>query len=302
MHRELSATVERPFKRLWNTPAIEIGIDDLVRPLNRLTRDGKWRQAEKTRSYIRAAFSAAGASRGRASASDLFSAFSTIPNIARDLATIDRPRMPDDEEAASKRALRPAELAAYWRRIEKMEDAGGALLRAHLLTGAQRCAQLARLTLRSIHEDAIVLMDGKGRRKKVRTHVVPLLEEAGAAFAAMRGAGGQFAFSLDGGKTGAGFHAVRRTLLKVAQDMVEANEIGQVFTPGELRITVETRLAAAGVSMEIRAQLQSHGLGGVQNKHYDKHDYLDEKRRALETLRRILTTESNVVSLAALAA
>jgi len=30
-------------------------------------------------------------------------------------------------------------------------------------------------------------------------------------------------------------------------------------------------LAAMGVSSDVRAQLQSHGLGGVQSRHYDRH-------------------------------
>ena len=73
-------------------------------------------------------------------------------------------------------------------------------------------------------------------------------------------------------------------------------EGGGMFTLGDLRRTVETRLAAEGVSLEIRAQLQSHGLGGVQAKHYDRHDYLAEKRGALETLHRVLTGQSAKVT------
>jgi len=60
------------------------------------------------------------------------------------------------------------------------------------------------------------------------------------------------------------------------------------FTVGDLRRTVETRLAALGVSLEVRGQLQSHGLGGVQARHYDRHDYLNEKREALEILYHLL--------------
>jgi hypothetical protein len=41
-------------------------------------------------------------------------------------------------------------------------------------------------------------------------------------------------------------------------------------------------LAGLGVSSDVRAQLQSHGLGGVQTRHYDRHDYMAEKRQALE--------------------
>lgn len=301
VNRELAATVERPFGSLWKKPAVDVTLDDLVKPLHRLTRAAKWRQAEKTRSYIRAAYAAAAASRGRATSSDLFAPFATLPNIARDLVTIDRPRI-DESEDDGKRPLSADELAAYWRRIEQRCDVGGALLRAHLLTGAQRCAQLARLTHRSLQDQAIVLKDGKGRRKKARVHVVPLLPEAEAAFATLKGDAGDYAFSLDGGASGAGYHAVRRKVAEIAAEMLAAGEVDALFTPGELRITVETRLAAVGVRMEVRAQLQSHGLGGVQNKHYDKHDYLDEKRHALESLRRLLAAESNVVTLTALAA
>lgn len=292
--REIRSTIQLPFPKLWKMPAIDVTLDDLVRVLRSLTRAGKWRQAEKTRSYVRAAYTAAASARGKADASDLFAGFAKLPNIGRDLATIDRPKEVD--EGTGKRALTASELAAYWRRIELLEGVDGALLRAHLLTGAQRCAQLSRLTWRGIEDGALVLLDGKGRRKKLRQHVVPMLDVAADAFRQLRGAAGDYAFSLDGGKSGAGFHAVRRKMAEVGSAMVEAGEVERMFTPGELRITVETRLAAAGVPMEVRAQLQSHGLGGVQNKHYDKHDYFAEKRAALESLLTIMRGSSgNVV-------
>ena len=41
-------------------------------------------------------------------------------------------------------------------------------------------------------------------------------------------------------------------------------------------------LASLGVSSDVRAQLQSNGLGGVQARHYDRHDYALEKRAAIE--------------------
>jgi hypothetical protein len=47
-------------------------------------------------------------------------------------------------------------------------------------------------------------------------------------------------------------------------------------------------LASLGVSRNVRAQLQSHGLGGVQQRHYDRHEYILEKRQALEKWRRHL--------------
>jgi hypothetical protein len=41
-------------------------------------------------------------------------------------------------------------------------------------------------------------------------------------------------------------------------------------------------MASMGISRDLRAQIQSHGLGGVQQRHYDRHDYREEKRKALE--------------------
>ena len=50
----------------------------------------------------------------------------------------------------------------------------------------------------------------------------------------------------------------------------------------DLRRTVETMLASLKVSSDFRAQLQSHGLGGVQHRHYDRYSYALEKIQALE--------------------
>lgn len=53
------------------------------------------------------------------------------------------------------------------------------------------------------------------------------------------------------------------------------------FNLRDIRRTVETMLASLGVNKDIRAQLLSHGISGVQAAHYDRHDYIDEKRTAL---------------------
>ncbi len=41
-------------------------------------------------------------------------------------------------------------------------------------------------------------------------------------------------------------------------------------------------LAKLGISKDVRARILSHGIGGVQDRHYDMHSYADEKRIALE--------------------
>lgn len=45
---------------------------------------------------------------------------------------------------------------------------------------------------------------------------------------------------------------------------------------------VETMLQKLGIAKEVRAHLLSHGrTRGVQGQHYERYDFLDEKRRAL---------------------
>lgn len=75
------------------------------------------------------------------------------------------------------------------------------------------------------------------------------------------------------------------------------------FSPHDLRRTVATRLAEAGVLPHIVGKVLSHSDSTVTGRHYDKFSYDFEKRTALETwaerLREIVTGErrDNVITL-----
>jgi hypothetical protein len=58
-------------------------------------------------------------------------------------------------------------------------------------------------------------------------------------------------------------------------------------------------MGALGVSKSIRDILQNHALQDVSSKHYDKHNYLAEKRIALESWESFLqeTPVNNVVAI-----
>ena len=66
------------------------------------------------------------------------------------------------------------------------------------------------------------------------------------------------------------------------------------FQAKRLRSGIETLLASARVSADIRGRLQSHGVAGVQARHYDGHSYIPEKLAALETLQRLLDEPEGV--------
>lgn len=286
--------VEHAWPKLWSTPAAEITPDDLLNVVAKVINAGTLREAAKLRSYIRAAYAATIAARADARSLPELRALAITMNPARDLATIDAATQPRE------RALSVDELRAYWHRIVALPDPAGALLRFHLLTGAQRIAQLQRALLSEVDPDALTmrLRDPKGRRKVARLHDVPLIPAAVEAMSTMQGGAlGPHLFSTTAGASGAGHATMRDVLARVVTAMLDADELpGGAFTPGDLRRTVETRLAAEGVPREVRGHVQSHGLGGVQSRHYDRHEYLAEKRAALEVLQRVATGAAATVT------
>ena len=54
------------------------------------------------------------------------------------------------------------------------------------------------------------------------------------------------------------------------------------FTPRDIRRTFKTLAGDMGVSSEMRDRLQNHKKPGVSSKHYDRYDYLREKREIIE--------------------
>ncbi|EPP5730116.1 tyrosine-type recombinase/integrase, partial [Vibrio cholerae] len=56
-----------------------------------------------------------------------------------------------------------------------------------------------------------------------------------------------------------------------------------------------------GISKALRDRLQNHALNDVSSKHYDRYEYLSEKRHALELwggkLSRVDDMKLNVISL-----
>jgi len=98
---------------------------------------------------------------------------------------------------------------------------------------------------------------------------------------------------MDGGKSRLG----ERTI----SDWACAAGAGIVgFQAKRIRSGVETLLASARISTDTRGRLQSHGISGVQARHYDGYDYLSEKREALETLFNLIEgTPGKVIQLRA---
>ncbi|MFA5522523.1 MAG: integrase [Castellaniella sp.] len=260
------------FPRLATRAAVEIEPEDIADMMRRLLDAGKGRTANKLRSYVRAAYETAKRARLDASVPVKFKAFKIRHNPAADT-------VPDTaQNRADKDPLQLDDMMRYWRAIKRVPGVRGAVLRLHLLTGGQRIAQLVRLLSLDVGDGMITLFDGKGRPgSEPRAHTLPLIPAARKALAEAS-SGGHYALSTDGGQT----HISASTVSKWAQAIM-ADTLSD-FQLKQVRSGVETLLARIGISREIRGHLQSHGVAGVQARHYDAYDRAPEKEQALQAL------------------
>lgn len=243
----------------------------------RLVEQGTGRTSNKRRTYLRAAYQCAMDVRVSASIPVAFKPYGVQSNP---VALTKRDRQFD---SADKRPLTIDELRAHWRLIEKLPGLRGRCLQLHLLTGGPRIEQLVRLRWAGVRADAITIHDAKGRPGQgARAHTVPITKGAGRDMQALERVGDHVFLTTKGvksifGTTLSGWAA------QVVGDAIEGFQLKRV------RSGVETLLAANRIGREIRGHVQSHGLTGIQARHYDGHDYMLEKREALEVLARELT-------------
>jgi integrase len=267
--------VEEAFPEIAGTPAAMVTDEQVADMQRRLVTAGKGRTANKLRSYIGAAYQCALRARTSSTLPTEFKPFQIRVNPAALTARESK------FDRADKRPLSVDELRIYWSNIKHTPGKVGASLRLHLLTGGQRIAQFARIKNADVSDDTLVLFDGKGRPgSEPRKHIVPLIPAASECVAILRNEN-EFLLSTDDGKTSLS----PTTLSGWSQDV--PHRIAN-FQLKRVRSGIETALAAARVNKDDRGHLQSHGLTGVQAKHYDDHDYVEHKREALETLFRVL--------------
>jgi len=301
------------FPHLAEMKAREITPEDISAILARLIDRGAGRTAGKLRAYLRAAFAAALQAR-------------SDPTIHPDLHGLNLTANPAavvpakafvQFNVALERTLSASELQAFLKAVTKLEDGlKKDLLRLGMLLGGQRFAQLVRAAPAQVDVDerTITLFDIKGARKQPRVHRLPLTDRAAVIVKPWldRAIGeadddteaAPFIFTTNR-KVPIRVETVSGVVTDISAAMVKAKTARAPFTLRDIRRTCETMLAGMGVSKDLRAQIQSHGLGGVQDRHYDRHAYMDEKRAALEAwdtrLREIEagTTRQNVVPMRA---
>ena len=253
---------------------------------------GHKRTAAKLRAYLRAAYALAQGADTNPQAPAALVLFGVETNPIASTAAIKNASgardvtLTEDELGEALSMLR--------KRRESHHDDALAALELSLLLGGQRLAQVLRLTAADVDLEArtVTLLDPKGRRATARRHVLPLTDPAVELLKViLKVRRAEWLFGDKSAATSKDTVARKGVELLAAAQVAVAARIGDAggkapqrpkIEARDLRRTAETMLAAMGISKDVRAQLLSHGLGGVQGRHYDQHEYMDEKRNALQ--------------------
>ena len=274
-----------PWPELIKLPANRIAPEGVRDILARMVRKGIGRQTNILRSYLQAAFN-------HGAHADLDPRRAAVDSAVFRLAGNPVSLLPriQEFEATRHRILSDAEFRFLWAELSAVRLEIAHTIRCEILLGGQRFLQLLRATWADYDAKAQVLRlaDPKGKRVEAAPHLLPvskrvqgLLEEL-----RVRNGSGTWIFSTTEGQKPIHHTSLPSVFAEIAVRVPESQRQSPEPLQGrDIRRSIETRLQALGVSREVRAQLLSHGrTSGVQQKHYERHDYLPEKTKALAEL------------------
>ena len=228
--------------------------------------------------------------------------------VANDLAPTDPTvgvRKPA-KEAQRDRVLEDDEIAAFWVATGRLGNPFGPLLRLMLLT-AQRESEVAGMRWSEI--DGTIWTIPGNRAKNAKPHIVHLsalaLEILGTV---PRIVGQDLLFSGTGARPVSGFSAAKARLDRHMLDaLCEDDEAAELppWTLHDLRRTATTGIARLGIAPHVADKVLNHTAGTIRGVAavYNRFEYLDERRAALEAWGRCIEAQigrevQNVVSLA----
>lgn len=216
--------------------------------------------------------------------------------VARDLMTLSPcagVKAPSAEKARD-RVLSDKELRAFWESCDEIGTPFGPLFQFLLLTG-QRRAEVGAMTWTEMGPDGWTIP--RERAKNDKSHSVPLSTAAVGVLDGIQRIEGPkgYAFTTTGKTPVSGFSRAKAKLdqkmLEILQKEAAArgdDPESMELTPWrlhDLRRTVASGMARLGISLPVIERVLNHvsgSFGGIVGV-YQRHEFQDEKRSALET-------------------
>jgi integrase len=184
---------------------------------------------------------------------------------------------PPTPEQSRDRVLSDDELRDIWLAADRLGGPYAALIKLLMLTG-QRRDEVARMTWREVELEARLWTLPKERSKNGQPHDIPLSDPAVAILEALPRIGDTFVLTTDGKSAASNYGANKRQLdALLPADMPP-------WWLHDLRRTAASGMARLGINLPVIEKVLNHSsgsFGGIVGV-YQRHDFADEKRHALE--------------------
>jgi integrase len=272
-------TIRRTFERLVKPAIGKISVYDLrrsnvVKMLDKIADKNGPVMADRTLAYLRKAFN------WRAARDNDF-----VPPIAKGMART------KPTERARDRILTDEEIRDLWAALEQITEPScyAAYIR-FLLQTASRREEASDMRWEEITDDVWTIPTSRYKNK--RDHVVPLTDTARKLIGdkPKDSAKNPYVFSTTSGKLAFSGYSKAKDLLdkKIAELRGATNrEAMPHWTLHDLRRTARSLMSRAGVPADHAERTIGHTIAGVRSV-YDRHEYLDEKKKALEALYKLI--------------
>jgi len=269
--------IERPAPALWAKPANEATPHDFRDVLARHIKRGVTTAVNRVRANLHAAYQFA-----------LQAEFNPRSPGGRHWGLTSNPisliPLQADYERQGERVLEPGEVKAFWQGIGKTVSVGpqcAALARLCVATAGQRPTSLLRLRVEDLDFDKGLVSVPPESTKTGKPHVFPMNRHS------RRLLSGLAAQAKDNGEARlfASSHkkdsALNVRTLSTAIGTYREQHKAKHWTLRDVRRTAKTILGQRGIPKEDRDRLHGHAKHDVSSKHYDRYDYLPEKRKAM---------------------
>ena len=194
-------------------------------------------------------------------------------------------KAPGGKEAPRDRDLSDTEIKVLWPAFEAAGYPFGPMMQILLLSG-QRRTEVATMRWTDLDTGTAVWNLPAGSTKASRSHSIPLTNMAVEILGNLPHFDGPYIFSTTGGKRPVSGYSKAKLRIEQEINRALAKNGGEPLANWQihdLRRTAASGMAKLGVPIDHIGRVLNHAPRGITATVYDKHSYMPEKRRALET-------------------
>ncbi|KHT61027.1 hypothetical protein RJ44_02040 [Alteromonas macleodii] len=268
--------MEKEFESLLDKAASEVSTEEIALVLSRMIKRGAAVQSNRVRSYAMTAFNFA-----IKHDYDPMYLGRKKKYLVKTNPVLNIPRQAS-AEVVRERTLSSDEVKGLLTALEGKGFSSdlATLIKLMFFLGGQRTFEIITLEWKDVDFSKSVIEISSQRSKNKKAHVIPMTSTVSEVLLNHRKLGDSNGFVFPNRNTPSE-HMPTTSVAQCLRRYCGRADVER-FQPKDIRRTVKTIMGELGVSKLTRDRLQNHALQDVSAKHYDRYDYIKEKREALE--------------------